>query len=392
MGMVRRDGDVEARKGIGEPGGAPRSGGGPAPLSVGAPGGGSAGEAERRCHDSPNLDILRAVAVLVVVVDHLVPTLRFHGFEVPRLVQLLTMHIGHAGVLAFFVHTSLVLMYSLERTGGAGDWAWFGRFYLRRGLRIYPLAITCVVAVVTLGLPEASWKELRAPTGEEVAANLMLIQNLWTGHSVLTPLWSLPYEVEMYVVLPVLYLVARRGDALRWLAGFMVAATIGGYVFRKLQDGHMNLAAYVPCFLAGVACYALRDRIAPKLSGRWWPLVAPGAVVAYCVAHTVSGPLIYWFGWIYCIGIAMLIPLFADSRIHWLNRAAKRVAIYSYGIYLLHVPALHIVFSLWQSGSLVLKLVVFVAITAVLAIVAYHAIEAPLIRLASRGTQVRRPT
>lgn len=344
--------------------------------------------------DSPNLDILRAVAVLAVVVAHLVATLRFHGFEVPRLIQMLTTPIGHAGVLAFFVHTSLVLMYSLERTGSAGGAAWFGLFYLRRGLRIYPLAITCVVIVVTLGLPADSWQQSHAPTWEETAANLMLIQNLWTGHSVLTPLWSLPYEVEMYVVLPVLYLVARRDDALRWLACFMVAATIGAYVLGKCQNGH--LAAYVPCFLAGVICYALRDRITPKLSGRWWPLVVLGTVAAYCVAHTVSGPLRYWYGWVYCwvycIVIAMLIPLFADSRMHWLNRAAKRVATYSYGIYLLHVPALHIVFSLWQSGSLALKLVLFVAITVTLAIVAYHAIEAPMIRLASRDAHRRRST
>ena len=338
----------------------------------------------RRRQNSPNLDILRAIAVLTVVVDHLVPTLRFHGYEVPPLVQRLTWHIGHAGVLAFFVHTSLVLMYSLERTGGAGSWPWFGHFYVRRGLRIYPLAITCVVAVVALGLPEASWKQLHPPTWQEIAANLLLIQNLWTGHSVLTPLWSLPYEVEMYVVLPVLYLVARRSDALRWLVSFMIVATIGGYVLRKLEHGHLNLAAYVPCFLAGVTCYALRDRLTPRLSGRWWPLVVLGAVAAYCVAHTISEPLIYWFGWVYCIGIAALIPLFTDSPYRWLNRAAERVATYSYGIYLLHVPALLIVFSLLQPESLALALVLFVAITAALAITAYHTIEAPMMRLVSR--------
>jgi peptidoglycan/LPS O-acetylase OafA/YrhL len=349
----------------------------------------SAEDAQRLRQNSPNLDILRAIAVLTVVVDHLVPTLRFRGYPVPHEVHLLTIHIGHAGVLAFFVHTSLVLMYSLERTGGAGSGAWFRRFYLRRAFRIYPLSIACVVAVVTLGLPEATWRQGHAPTPEEIAANLMLIQNLWTGHSVLTPLWSLPYEVEMYVVLPVLYLIARRGDALRWLACLLVAATVGGYVFRKLQHGHMNLAAYVPCFLAGVICYALRDRITPRLSGRWWPLVVLGAVAAYCVAHTVSDPLIYWFGWVYCIAIAALIPLFTDSQNRWINRAAERVATYSYGIYLLHVPALYIVFSLLQPASLALALVLFVALTAALAIVAYHAIEAPMIRLASRGA--RRP-
>lgn len=341
---------------------------------------------DRLRHNSPNLDILRAVAVLTVVVDHLVPTLAFRGFEIPQLVSKLTLHIGHAGVLAFFVHTSLVLMYSLERNGGATRGAWFQRFYLRRGLRIYPLAVVCVAAVVALGWPEASWKPYHPPSWQEIAANVMLIQNLWTGHSVLTPLWSLPYEVEMYVVLPVLYLIARRGDALRWLVGFMVVATVGGYLLRKLQHGHMNLAAYVPCFLAGVICYVLRDRIRPRLSGRWWPLVVVGAVASYCVAHTVSDRLIYWFGWVYCSAIALAIPLFADSPVRWLNRAAERVATYSYGIYLLHVPALHIVFSLWQPGSLALELVLFVAITVALAVVAYHAIEAPMVRLGRRLT------
>jgi peptidoglycan/LPS O-acetylase OafA/YrhL len=53
------------------------------------------------------------------------------------------------------------------------------------------------------------------------------------------------------------------------------------------------------------------------------------------------------------------------------------------------VPALHIVFTLWQPGSLELQLVLFVALTAALSIVAYHAIEAPMIRMASRGA--RRP-
>ena len=72
-----------------------------------------------------------------------------------------------------------------------------------------------------------------------------------------------------------------------------------------------------------------------------------GAVSAYCVVHTVSDRLIYWIGWLYCITIAAAIPLFADSPSAWINRAAATVAKYSYGIYLLHAPALYVVFGLW---------------------------------------------
>lgn len=338
--------------------------------------------------NSPNLDILRAIAVLTVVIDHFVPTLHHRDWIIPDTLAEWTLHIGHAGVLAFFVHTSLVLMYSLERIGHQG-WDMVWRFYVRRALRIYPLALAAIALVVALGWPEAPWKH--ATTVEHdartIAANLLLVQNLWTGTNLLTPLWSLPYEVEMYIVLPALYLVARRDDALRWLSAALVTAIVGGWLLNKIQHGHMNLAAYIPCFLAGVLCYVLRDQIRPRLSGRLWWLFVLAAVATYCGAHTVSDRLIYWLGWAYSLAIAVAIPLFEDSPIRWLNRAAEKVAMYSYGIYLLHVPALHLVYIVWRPGEKTLagtlspaainyavEFPIFLALTAVGSVVAYHAL------------------
>src|SRR6185436_18412423 len=72
-----------------------------------------------RCIEAPlatkelaNLDCLRSFAVLAVLIDHLEMMLAsVHG----RASAEFFVKLGHLGVLAFFVHTSLVLMFSLER-------------------------------------------------------------------------------------------------------------------------------------------------------------------------------------------------------------------------------------------------------------------------------------
>ena len=61
--------------------------------------------------ESANLDCLRAIAVLLVVVDHFVATLAGRYSPVCEFGEAL----GRLGVIAFFVHTSLVLMLSQER-------------------------------------------------------------------------------------------------------------------------------------------------------------------------------------------------------------------------------------------------------------------------------------
>ena len=77
--------------------------------------------------DLPNLDLLRTVAVLLVFVGHLMLTAGVRGLG----------DVGRFGVLIFFVHTSLVLMLSMERLGLTGGRLYFA-FLIRRFFRIYP--------------------------------------------------------------------------------------------------------------------------------------------------------------------------------------------------------------------------------------------------------------
>ena len=58
--------------------------------------------------------------------------------------------LAQQGVLMFFIHTSLVLMMSLERLGEVRT---IQRFYVRRAFRIYPLAVLTVLIALLIRVP-----------------------------------------------------------------------------------------------------------------------------------------------------------------------------------------------------------------------------------------------
>src|ERR1700716_2264357 len=154
--------------------------------------------------DSANLDMLRSFAVLNVLTVHIL----ICGLRIEQVGPVSLLKFGRWGVLIFFVHTCLVLAYSLERNSA------FWPFLARRVFRIYPLSAVVVLCVVALAIPVGfPGDHFYAPNRQSwnVLLNLLLVQNFRGGISVLAPLWSLPYEMQMYLLLPGLfYLISRR--------------------------------------------------------------------------------------------------------------------------------------------------------------------------------------
>jgi peptidoglycan/LPS O-acetylase OafA/YrhL len=106
-------------------------------------------------------------------------------------------YLGVMGVMVFFVHTTLVLMWSLERKPNTLD------FYIRRAFRIYPLALVAIALVMIFHAPVAGTASqpfhYADPRWRNVAAQATLIPNMLTDKApIMRVLWSLPYEVEMY--------------------------------------------------------------------------------------------------------------------------------------------------------------------------------------------------
>jgi peptidoglycan/LPS O-acetylase OafA/YrhL len=329
-----------------------------------------------------NLDVLRAIAVMLVVGAHLM------GMWVDKLGPFTILQVGRLGVLLFFVHTSLVLMASLERleiVGGSRARLSLA-FYVRRAFRIYPLAAVCILCYAAFHVPGSAPPRppFVAPTPRDLLANLALAQDLVGVRSIIDVMWSLPVEIEMYLVLPICYFAAKLG--MRYVAGLFALAVIGWSavgVFHVRGAWRLSVLNFGPCFVAGVMAYALLRRWrARRLPGWTWPLwlaaCLPLLVLTRADEKTPER------GWYFCVAVAAYIPLVRELNRSWVTRVASIIATYSYGTYLTHVAAIWVGFVALSATPLVIRWLTFVTLAAGLPFLTYHTVERPMIALGIR--------
>jgi peptidoglycan/LPS O-acetylase OafA/YrhL len=331
--------------------------------------------------ENPNLDVMRSVAVLFVVTGHL--ALFFgvmpHYFPAPTL--------GHWGVLMFFVHTSFVLILSLKRQQERRPaQPLFGSFMLRRIFRIAPLATIVILAIVLFKLPVAHLHNGHfqgiSLTPGGVLANMLFVQDLTRTDSPEAPLWSLPYEMQMYLVLPLLYLLVRRFSSAMPLLVCWIAASLVCYFCLRVDD-HVpfDMFAYVPCFLAGVGAYGLLHMPHKRWRFAIWP--ATLVVCSACYASRPSVPV----SWACCLALALAISRCAAMASGFVSRACHLIARYSYGVYLTHFICIWLAFVAFAALPFSLRVVLFVVLAIALPLVLYHLVEAPMITWGARLTR-----
>lgn len=333
--------------------------------------------------ESPNLDFLRSAAVLFVLAFHVL--LLFEQQHSPYVKGLGLFHsIGYWGVLIFFVHTSLVLMFSLERQQmrfpGKPDYI---PFLVRRIFRIFPLSIFIVFAVTALGLPLGSIIGGRFEAvhldGAVVISNLFLLQNLSHTDSVIVPLWSLPYEMQMYLLLPPLFLLVRSTRKLLPIfALWTVAVLLGSHHIRLEKHGIPDLIIYGPCFMAGVFAYALTLKKSLRLPAWLWPVT-----IALLTLLFLRSPN-YQNAWYYCMALAVAIPQFREMADPLSGRIFQTIARYSYGIYLGHFICIWLAFQAIGGIPAWSRWAILLITVPALACVFYHLIERPMIRRGER--------
>ncbi|MFE7846065.1 acyltransferase family protein [Microbacterium sp. NPDC057407] len=347
----------------------------------------------------PEIQALRTVAVLGVIIFHLWPRALPGGF---------------VGVDVFFVISGYLITLHLvrehERTGRIA----LSRFYARRIRRLLPAAmlvlLTTAVAVIALVPIDRMIGFLR-----QIAASALYIEN-WVlaaesvdyfatdgPESPVQHYWSLSVEEQFYLAWPLLILFAlalaarrARGDRSRMLLGVLGTVAVAGFAFAAAvtaiapQPAYFSTFAHVWEFAAGAVLAVMHargsdpGRMPPGwAAGLLWAAFGAIAVsmLLFSSATAVPGP---WTA----IPVAAVIVIIAVGRssAKWSptplvdSRPVQFLGDTSYSAYLWHWPLIVLIpYALGRELDLLDNLLIF-AVTILLAWATRVLIERPPVR------------
>lgn len=337
-----------------------------------------------------DIDGLRAIAVLSVVVFHLNPA------WLPG---------GYVGVDIFFVISGFLITGILWRSLESGDFS-FADFYLRRVRRILPafLAMTAItLAAGAFLLLPADLETLSRSARYAVfsAANIYYWRHLDTGYFAASseeqPLlhtWSLGVEEQFYLLWPALlaaaFLLARRKRAPAVILAFALSAA-SILLSEAMLVSHPKFAYFMlptragELMLGSILALALHGRdAAPALERTQWGfeaslLVGLALIVYSLVSFDAATPFPGLHAALPCVGAALTILGGARARLAQAlltSRPIVFIGLVSYSLYLWHWPILAFLRYFYTELTL-LQLALAAAAMWCMAVLSYRYIEQP---------------
>jgi peptidoglycan/LPS O-acetylase OafA/YrhL len=347
----------------------------------------------------PDIQGLRAVAVLLVIAHHIAP-----GFLTG----------GYLGVDVFFVVSGYLITALLLREADRDGRVSLAGFYARRARRILPAAtlvtvVTVLGSLLTLSLLRTQTVLTDAVWASGFAANVRLAltgTDYFAQGQPPSPLrhyWSLAVEEQFYLVWPLLLLacvlVVRRraggaADLRRVAGGLLLVVVVASLAWSAWATWASPTTAYYSAFTRahelaiGAGCALLPRTL--RLPGRVRDVL--GVVGLAAIAVTA---------WVYTLqtpfpGVAALVPVLATAAVVVAGEGGAgerpgvvgrvlgsaplvRVGDWSYSLYLWHWPAIVLVRSNLGPdafGNVGVRLLVLVAVFA-LSWATYRFVETP---------------
>ena len=325
----------------------------------------------------PDIDGLRAIAVLAVVAYHAFPT-RLPG--------------GFAGVDIFFVISGYLITGLLLREAGDGT-VDIRAFYARRVRRIFPALVTVLVVAFAAG-----WMWLLSvefvPFSQSVAAAAGFVANVqfWREIGYFDPaaelkpllhLWSLAVEEQFYLVWP--WLVAatatRHRSPMRVASAlFVVSLVLNVALVARFGSATFLLPHTRLWELMAGALLAIHAQRRPWLMPSW---VGVAGLVLLAIGFFVLSRDKHYPGvWalIPVVGTSMIIVAAPTGRSTRAlsSRALVFVGLISYPLYLWHWPILAFMRIVESPAASATSLATALLLSFVLAIATFLGIERPL--------------
>jgi peptidoglycan/LPS O-acetylase OafA/YrhL len=299
------------------------------------------------------LDILRCLAVLVVVM--------YHSGAVPVVAKM-----GWAGVDLFFVLSGFLisgLLYSEHKKTGSIN---FKRFFIRRSLKIYPAFYAMLLVTFFAELM------LRAVASPGAYLREILFAQSYT-YGIWQHTWSLAVEEHFYIFLPIFLLIvirfsSNRQDPFRVIPlAFVVIATIclllrtvtiywtpatafhSSFVWNPTHDRMDSL--FFGVFLGYL--HHFRPEIIEQLFRPARNRIAIGVLTALllsvCFLFTRESHFLLTFGLSFMylgfggllllsLNVRNVLPPCVAALVGTLGTVCAFVGVYSYSIYLWHIP------------------------------------------------------
>ncbi|MHC5797408.1 acyltransferase family protein [Lacisediminihabitans sp. FW035] len=363
-----------------------------------------------------SLDGLRGLAAVIVVFHHLsltMPTIA--GGNPPTPVSPVTWSLewwliatpahlfvaGPEAVLVFFVLSGLVVALPVIRKV---NFDWIG-YYVQRMLRLYlPSIASVLLAAVWIlvshqdrATATSAWTAGSSYSSVGVKDVISGFDLLFGNININNPLWSLRWEVLFSLALPLFVIIAVATRRFWWVV--LVLCGIASVVGQHLTNDSLR---YLPVFLLGtVVAVKLPDIqswmavLAPR---RWFTPVAATIVVASLLAitlpwvtdaiwpksqllHVASSAVVVIGAFGLVIGAGFWNPLSAllSTRLfRWLGRI-------SFSLYLVHVPIIIAMSSLFGPDNLAISIPVSLLLSLIAGELFARFVEQPSHRLSRRA-------
>ena len=339
-----------------------------------------------------NLDGIRALAVLIVLISH-----TGFGHIVP----------GGFGVTVFFFLSGFLITSLLAREFQKTRSINFRRFIFRRALRIFvPLYIVyfSLLLFATLGIYPSEY------TLSGVLSQLAFLTNyyvIYFGESGIVDgtgmLWSLGVEEHYYLIFPALFLLLSRKGTTYVVLG-LVAICLCVLFWRvylsqfSFSEDRFYLATdtRIDSIIYGALLASFmtsKDAFVSKRKISWSQVALFSVAVAALLFTFMYRDLVFRNVYRYSIQGLALMPCFyfmvtrPDLIVfRWLEwPILKKIGLFSYMIYLIHSPVVHIFTTAGiEKGYVLLVLTLLISIS--ISALSYKYVESPILKLKYRLT------
>lgn len=342
----------------------------------------------------PDIDGLRAIAVLSVVFFHAFPTVMTGGF---------------IGVDIFFVISGFLITGLMLREHEMTGTVRIAGFYVRRTRRIFPALILLLLSTLAVGWITLTSNEFKQ-FGKYMAGGAVFLDNFlfWRDAGYfdnkpdvkpLLHLWSLGVEEQFYLCWPLVLGVALKLQRRAWILGLAIVSCCASFVYAQHKIGVDVVGAfYSPLtrmweLLAGGLLVILQrehsngrlsfvaSRLSQAMTGDWaaWlGLVLVGAGLVLIDRHTVFPGL---WALLPVAGTVLLIASGPTSVVH--RRLLSHpwmvgLGLISYPLYLWHWPLLSFARILEGETPQAGHRAMLILVSLLLAYATYRVIERPV--------------